>query len=91
MKPSAKRVLDAILSRGGRAQSVDLAPLALDYRRRIHELRKIGFRIETHPVPGATWAEYRLETGSSPEAWREFIRSGGTFWHFPFPEEVAAP
>lgn len=32
----------------------------IDFRRRIHELRKAGFLIFARRVPGWTWNEYRL-------------------------------
>ena len=65
MKPSAERVLRVLelhQERGVMATRL-CSPLigGIDFRKRISELRKLGYTITPHAIPGRPYKRYRLE------------------------------
>jgi hypothetical protein len=64
MKPTCMRVLYALNSFPEGVPAVYLAdPIigGLDYRKRVSELRDLGYTVNTYPIPGKRYHRYRLE------------------------------
>ena len=64
MTPTCKRVLNALESAPlGLAATMLAQPHrgGLDYRRRVSDLRKLGYTINTYPIPKKPFKRYVLE------------------------------